>query len=143
MSRTLYILLLSAILAVAILIGCKSSDDDNTQVVDDQVLVTITPADNVVNVPTQSVITVNFDHAMMVMEHMDEMFMLHQGWGIGMAPIAVIYSWSNDNTVLTMQTRCSTAREHDLHRSRHGNDDGHGRHDVSYDDGHHGDGRNG
>jgi len=103
MSKKSYILLLSAILAIAIFIGCKNSDDDNTQVVDDQVLVTITPADNNVNVSTQSTITVVFDHAMMAMDHMDEMFMLHQGWGIGMVPIAVIYSWSNDNTVLTMQ----------------------------------------
>jgi YVTN family beta-propeller protein len=103
MSKTFYILLLPAILAVAILIGCKSSNDDDSQSQDDQVLVTITPADNAVNVSTQSTVTVNFDHSMMAMDDMDEMFMLHQGWGIGMVPVAVTYSWNSDNSVLTMR----------------------------------------
>ncbi|NUO19462.1 Ig-like domain-containing protein [bacterium] len=103
MSKLFYILLFPVILAVAILTGCKSDSGDDTQTIDDQVLVTVTPADNAVNAPTQSTITVTFDHAMMVMDHMDEMFMLHQGWGIGTAPVAVTYSWNNDNTILTMQ----------------------------------------
>jgi YVTN family beta-propeller protein len=58
--------------------------------------------DNSVNVPAQTTVTVGFNQSMMT-DSMERHFMLHKGWGVGMAAMAGSSTWNAERTVMTFR----------------------------------------